>query len=300
MMLVLHHDAVEETTLRWFLSLCETENMRDTAALLRINQSSLSRALGRLEKDLGVQLFRRNGRRLSLNRFGALLRDHATRAVADLEAARLRIAEQIDPQTGLVRLGFLQSVGRWMVPEVVRRYREVAPAAQVELRQGFARDLFGWLRDDVIDAALVTPPPASEHDIDWAGLREQQLCLAVPPGHPLADRAELTLADVHRAPFVAFALSTDLRHVVDDMLRTAGVQPAVTFESAEIETMRGLVSAGLGVAVLPRPEREERDDLVYRTLTPARSRELGVAWIAPSARTPAVRHFLETVLPGVP
>ena len=290
-----HHGWMDDTTLRWFLSLCETQNMRDSAARLGVPQSTMSRAITRLEHEVGIGLFDRHGRSLRLNRFGELLRDHAARAVGELDLARRRLDEHLDPAQAVVRLGFLQSLGRWLVPRVVAAHRETAPATRFEMSQGLARDLFAKLRDDVIDAAVVTPPPAAEGDLRWVQLEEQQLCLAVPPDHPLARRARARVRDADGVPFVGFGPTTDLRHVVDELLADAGAEPVVAFQSAEIDTMRGLVRAGLGLSILPRPPRPDEDDPVYLPFVPRTTRRLGLAWCATSTHTPAVSRFLSTV-----
>lgn len=291
LMPVAHHPRVDEQTLRWFLSLCDTENMRDTAAVERVNQSTLSRALARLEAELGVELFHRHGRRLAVNRFGELLRGHAERALAELEAGRRRIDALASPDTGLIRLGFLHSVGRWLVPEVLRDHRAVTPGIRFALRQGFARELYAWLHAGDIDAALVTPPPPGSA-AGWHPLREQQLCMALPADHPLAEAPALVLGDLRDEPFIAFAATTDLRRAVDRLCEEAGFAPSIAFESEEIATVRGLIGAGLGVGVLPRPLTPEHDDPAYRPLSPARHRPIGLAWNAAPRPTPATAGFV--------
>lgn len=283
-------DTVE---LRTFLSLCETENMRDTAADERVNQSSVSRALKRLETELGVALFRRHGRRLELNRHGRLFREHAARALTDLDRGRRELDDDIDAEHGVIRLGFLQSMAREVVPDLLRRYRVEVPASRFELRQGFARDHFAELERDTLDAAVVTPPREPDPRIGFVPVVDQQLCLAVPVGHRLVDETPATLAAVQGEPFIAFDLTTDLRQVIDRLFVQAGVEPEVAFESGEIDTVRGLIGAGLGVGVLPRPTVRSRDDPVYLDLSPARTRTIGVAFAADRTTTPAVARFVD-------
>lgn len=286
-----HHCDMDLQTLRWFLSLCDTEHMRDTAAIEGVNQSTLSRALARLEAELGVELFHRRGRRLAVNRFGALFREHAVRVVAELDGAGRRIDALVNPDSGLIRLGFLHSVGRWLVPEILRDYRAVTPEIRFELHQAFARELYGWLHHGHIDVALVTPPPEGD-STRWHPLREQQLCIALPTGHPLARVEGLALADVREEPFIAFARTTDLRKVIDGLCQEAGFEPVIAFESEEIATVRGLIGAGLGVGVLPLPAVPEHDDPVYRPLAPGQQRPIGLAWNESPAPTAAAAVFV--------
>lgn len=281
---------MDEDALRWFVDLCETQNMRDSAARLRVPQPTMSRGLARLEREVGTALFDRRGRTLHLNRFGALVREHAERAVEELDAARRRLAAERDPDTAVLRIGFLQSMARWLVPQVVGDYRRAVPHAQFALSYGLSRDLFDRLRADELDAAVVTPP-RDEPGITWIHLAEQQLCLAVPPEHPLARAEHAEVAQLDGAAFVAFSRSTDLRHVVDELLAGADAHPVIAFESAEIDTMRGLVRAGLGVSILPRPSRLDADDPVYVPFQPRTVRQLGLAFATGTTPSPAAQRF---------
>jgi DNA-binding transcriptional ArsR family regulator len=122
--------------LRWFLDLADTEHVTDAAAALGISQPTLSRALARLEDQVGAELFDRVNRRLVLNAYGRIMADHARRATAELDAAVERIAALRDPDTGTVRLAFLHSVSSWYVPELLRRFRAGAPHMRFDLYQG--------------------------------------------------------------------------------------------------------------------------------------------------------------------
>lgn len=277
-----HNEAMDEQTLRIFLSLAETQNTRDTAAELRINQSNVSRALARLEAEVEMPLFARHGKRLELNANGLAFRADAAGVLDAVDAAR-RHAELIAEDGRLLRVGFLHSVARWMVPDVVQRFRALRPGVRVSLRQGFARDLYGWLDLDVIDVALSTAPtatPAASDEVRWLALAEEPLCIAVPVGHPLAAAEEVDVRDLRGRDFIGFSRIAELRAVVTDVLDEAGVAVNVTFESSEIDTMRSLVAGGLGVSILPRTPGRDDPGVVYLPLQPRRVRAIGIAWSA--------------------
>ncbi|SEJ78305.1 DNA-binding transcriptional regulator, LysR family [Arthrobacter sp. yr096] len=281
--------------MRQFVSLFETESTRDTAVEMGADQSTISRSLGRLEEELGVALFHRQGRRLKVNRFGVLFQRHAIRAIRELEAGQHRLKVLSDPDSGLIRLGFLQSVGLSLLPAVIRLHHGISPDARFELIQAeAARDLYAWLEDDIIDCAVVTPPPAARQS-EWLQLRSQQLCLVFPLGHRLATAATPELSDLADEPFIAFASGTDLRPVVDAMLSASGIAPHIAFETSEIETLRGLIAAGLGVGIMPLPEEGTNEHLTYRPLVPEQRRKLGLAWSVQSLHVPAVEAFIRGV-----
>lgn len=267
---------MDEETLRMFLSLAETENMRDTAAALRVNQSNISRSLARLESHVGTDLFARHGRRIELNRQGMAFRADAAAVLDAIDLAR-RHADALAQDARVLRIGFLHSLARWMVPEFVQRFRILHPDVRVTLRQGFSRDLYGWLDADAVDVVLCTPPQPAGGAI-WERRAEEQLCIAVPDGHALAAAATPRLDDLAGEEFIGFSRITELHHVVSGLLRDRGVEVQVTFESSEIDTMRSLVAGGLGLSILPRSPGRGDPGVTYLPLDPPRVRELGIAW----------------------
>ncbi len=288
---------MNEPDLRVFLALADTENTRDAAAVLGVNQSNVSRTLARVEAELGVELFARHGRRLELNRLGSAFRNDASAILASYEAGRRRLRRMTGPQA-TIRLGFLQSVARRVVPRLIGSFGDKVPDVRFELRQGFARDMFSLVAADELDVVFATPPPP-DAGLSWELMEEQQLCVALTPGHRLAARPHLTCADLDGEDFVAFARSTELRRMIDPMLEQAEAQVHITFESSEIDTIAGLVGAGLGVTILPVP-RSLSSELVLVPLRPARKRLLGLAWstqrVLPTSVEGFVRHCADLSL----
>ncbi|WP_062205172.1 LysR family transcriptional regulator [Demequina salsinemoris] len=270
---------MDEDALRTFLSLADTENTRDTAALLRVNQSNVSRTLARLEAEVGAPLFHRHGRRLALNATGAAFRADAAAVLDAIDQAR-RHAEALAVEAKVLRVGFLHSLARWMVPDAVQRLRTHHPDLRVTLRQGFSRDLYRWLEADAIDVILASPPPMPVAGIEWRKVHEEQLCLAFADTDPLAALSSPRLADLTGRDFIGFSRITDMRRVVDELLEGAGVEVNVTFESSEIETMRSLVAGGLATSVLPRTPGRDDEGVTYVPLEPLEVRGIGVAWRA--------------------
>lgn len=289
---------MDEQALRIFLSLAQTQNTRDTAAELRVNQSNVSRGLARLEAAVGMALFARHGKRLELNPSGLAFRADAAAVLDALESAR-RHAEVIADEGRLLRVGFLHSVARWMVPDVVQRFRALRPDVRVSLRQGFARDLYGWLELDAIDVALGTAPPAPVDGVHWRALAHEPLCIAVPAGDPLARAVRADLQALAGRDFIGFSRIAELRAVVAGILGAARVEVNVTFESSEIDTMRSLVAGGLGVSILPRTPGRDDPGLVYVPLDPPRVRSLGIAWSGTSQGA-RYAHELVQSLPSPP
>lgn len=279
--------------LRWFVVLAETEHVTDAAVELAVSQPTLSRALARFEREAGAPLFDRVNRRLRLNAYGQIMLEHARRSIAEMRAATERIAALRDPDTGRVRLAFLHSLANWYVPEQLRRFRESAPAIGFDLFQGPAHEITQRVLDGQSDIAITAPRPEAP-GFGWRRLYVDQLCLAVPEGHPLASRARVRLSAAAGEPFVALGEQAGLRQLTDQLLAEDGVHPDIVFEATEIPSVEGLVSAGFGVAVVPIPRDGGRSKTVHVPLTnTGAKREVGWVWDRNRTLSPPAKRFVE-------
>lgn len=278
--------------LRWFIALAETEQVTAASDMLRISQPTLSRRLARLERDLGGELFDRHGRRLQLNDRGRVLLEHARRASAELSAAQREIATFDSPDRGTVRLSFLHSFGTWLVPQVLRAYRERRPKVSFTLYQDAAQTLADRIVDGRDDLAFVSPRPRTAL-VRWQPVTHQRLALAVPSAHPLARRKSLVLAAASNEPFIGMHEDYGMRRIFDELCADAGFVPNVVFESSELATIGGLVSAALGVAVMPWQEPQAWPEGVTLVPLQGAGRDIGLIWAANRVLPPAADHFLE-------
>ncbi|KNX36810.1 LysR family transcriptional regulator [Luteipulveratus halotolerans] len=269
---------MRETT-RWFVVLAEEQNVTAAAARLQMTQPTLSRMLSRLERRLGATLFDRHGRRLALNDLGRLYADHVRRADTELALAEQAVADRISDEPRVVRLGFLHSFGTWLVPDIVRGSREHDPGLRFELLQGSA-DL---VRDKVIagelDLGILSPQPASTR-VTWRRIMRQSVVLATPLGHPLAGARSVRMEQVEGCSFVAMPREYGMRQILDEACAAAGFEPQVVVECQDLHTVAGLVSAGIGVALLPEEHttRYPADVAITPLAGAVGGREVGLIW----------------------
>jgi DNA-binding transcriptional LysR family regulator len=252
---------MEVRELEWFVVLARTENVTNAATQLHVSQPTLSRALARIERQLGVKLFDRNQNRLRLNKYGAIYRVHAERAMKELSQGEERIRTLVDPQRGVVSLGFLHSFGGWLIPSLLDRYHVEAPLTSFELEGGAADSIVEAVRSGRIDVGFVAPRPVAE-DLAWVPLGRELLCLEVPSDDEFADRTEISIAEISRRPMIALGPSYGLRHVVDKLFDDVGCTPSISIEATELSTLRALVRHGSGIAIVPRPRSDQRSTTV--------------------------------------
>jgi LysR family transcriptional activator of glutamate synthase operon len=280
--------------LQWFVALVEDPNVTHTAARLHISQPALSRSLRRLETSIGVQLFDRVGRSLVPNEHGCVLAEHVRRALAEIETGISVVRRAVDPEAGEIRLAFLHTLGVWLVPELIRAYRAEHAGARFRLSQDGSGGLIEGLHAGRHDIVLTGVDPADDQ-LNWRALYREPLRLAVPPDHGLAQRRRVRLAEVADEPFVLVKAGYGLRGITDALCDQAGFTPHVAFEGEDVETLRGLVAAGLGVSLLPaRPDGSSATPLLAVADRDC-ARTIGIAWHRTRYRSPAARRFADFV-----
>jgi DNA-binding transcriptional LysR family regulator len=271
-------------------------NLTRAAAVVGVPQPTASRWLAALSTELGTPVAVPDGRGVRLTRAGTYLAEAAGRAVAELSAGIRQAREEADPERGRVALAFLHTMGERRVPDLLRVFRRDHPLVRFTLMQGAHEDLLDHVRHGRADFAYTGPLPGSG-EFDQCALETQHLVLVVAPDHRLAGRAHVRMSELARESFVGMKRGYGLRSIVDDLAADAGFTPTLAFEGEEVHTVRGLVAAGLGVAVVP-PTDPRGDDLVEIPLRPAAERRIGLVWAEGRPLAPAAAAFLGFVRSG--
>jgi LysR family transcriptional activator of glutamate synthase operon len=284
---------MEIEDLRGLLALGEHEHVTEAAAALGTSQPNVSRLLARVETTLGARLFERDARGVHPNPLG----DVALRAARDLveryDRLRRDLTGLLDPDTGTVRLAFLDSMATSLVPRLLHAARTAAPHLRVELRQEPGHEIMPHLAAGIAELAIVSGRPAGPHG--WLALQEQRLVVVVPAGHRFANRRRLSLADLAGEDFVSIPPGFGFREHLDGLFAAARVTPRIAFEIGDLATIEGLVGAGLGVAVVPDQFAGASGTVGVRLSTPGASRVIGLTWRNDRALAPAAERFLAIV-----
>lgn len=277
------------------VALAEERNVTRAAARAGVPQPTVSRWLAALATELGTPVVRRDGRGIQLTRAGEYLAEAAEQALAVLSRGCRRALAEADPEQGEVVLAFLHTMGELRIPALLREFRADHPRVRFTLMQGAKEEVLEHLRAGVVDLALTSPlPPAPE--FDSAQVDQQELVVTVPAGHRLAGRGGVRVGELAQELFVGTKAGFGLRQLTDELCASAGFTPTYSFEGDEVDTLRGLVAAGLGVAILPTAEWVLPPNVVEISLRPKASRSIGLAWVAARPLTPSVLAFRDFVV----
>ena len=229
---------MEIRQLRYFLDIARTEHLTQSAHNLFVTQSTLSHGLRQLEQELGVDLFDRVGRRLRLSQAGLAFRVYAARALHEIEASRMALADLGALQSGSLTVGVIPTFLHTLVPAAVAAFSRAYPGVSVVVRDLRAGPIEEQLVEGLLDVGIAFYPTERE-DIDTEPLFEERMQLVVNPAHPLARRKSLAVKDLAQVPLAMLPRAFATRRLVDDSLRAAGVGPQVR---VEMESVKGLLN----------------------------------------------------------
>lgn len=235
-----------------FAGVARTEHVTRAAQEMNVPQSTLSRALVRLEADLGVDLFVRHGRTLALTVAGRTFLGSVERALAEVERAAEEVRADADPATGKVAFGFLHTMGAETVPGLLHAFRADHPRVRFSLVQNYGEAMLERLRAGELDLCLTSPVPDAP-DLVARRLDEQKLRLVVPADHPLAARRRIRLAEAADENFVTLEPGYGLRRITDALCAEAGFRPKVAFEGRRPRRCAAWSRRGSASPCCPRP-----------------------------------------------
>jgi DNA-binding transcriptional LysR family regulator len=249
--------AMELRHLRYFAVTAEEGHITRAAERLDMQQPPLSRQIKALERELGVQLFRRKARGVELTDAGGTLLQAARDILPRVQRAIEATQRTAKGEQGQVRIGAAPTAPfHSFVPRVIRAFRDAFPRVTLTLEESLSHDLFQRLRADDIDVAFYRSPPADGAGLKLEPLLHEPMIMAVPKGNPLAKsagRSGLYLRAFADETFIVYGrrLGPGLYDATIAACHEAGFSPRLGQEAPRIVSTLNLVAAGLGVAMVP-------------------------------------------------
>ncbi|GGL30896.1 LysR family transcriptional regulator [Phycicoccus endophyticus] len=293
---------MDTDALRWFQLVADGYTVTEVGAIFGVSQPGVSRALARLEGEVGTALLHRHGRVLRMTHAGTAFKRHVDPLVNHLDDGLAAVGEIVDPESGVVTLAYPLSLGSWLVPALVGAFRREHPRVRVALERTAAGE------DGRISAQLATRRADLEltaarvvgQGVAWQRILLEPLVLAVGTNHPLAGRESVSVAEVAGEPFVLRAPPSGMREQTLALCRAAGFEPEVGTEAEDLPTIRGFVAAGLGVSVVPAQGLRVPTTFARTRLLPLTDdgahREVGLAWVQGRPLLPSAEAFRRFVL----
>ncbi|MDE1182922.1 LysR family transcriptional regulator [Paraburkholderia sp.] len=305
--------------LRYFVTVAEEKHFGRAAVRLSMTQPPLSQAIRALEDTLGVELFARTRRSVELTRVGADLLPEVRRLLASAEGLRPLAQSLARGEAGVLSLAFVSTADYGLLPPLLRDFGARHPRVRLELTEATSDVQVDELVAGRIDAGLVIAPVAPRHDaqLSWLPIAREPLVIAMssemaariaadaaanPPANPDAQPEWLdgpvSLREFADAPLVIFPrrLAPGFYDIIMDCYGVAGLSPRIGQQAIQMQTIVSLVSAGMGVALVPQSLRNlRRTGVVYRPLRESvPAIETGLVWRTDEV-SPVLAGFIDIV-----
>lgn len=278
--------------LQALISVAETGSFSRAAERLHLSQPAISKRIATLEEQVGIALFDRVGRHITLTQAGHALIPHARRVIQDLEDGRRALSRVSKQVGGRMLLGTSHHIGLHRLPPVLHRYTKRYPSVDLDLRFMDSEAVCESVTRGSLELGVVTLPLHSLPNLEQRTVWTDQLCVAVAPDHPLVGIRGQQMSHLAKFPAVLPDNRTFTYHVIHDAFQSLGVQPRVRMTTNHLETLKMLASIGLGWTILPQIMVDPTLRALDLPLLTMR-RHLGVVWHRRRVRSAAAQAFLD-------
>lgn len=278
--------------LKYFQEVAKHQHLTKAAQELNVSQPALSKMISKLEQRLGYQLFDRTGRQIRLNKLGESYLKIVENVFLELQKGEKELAFLTEKQNDLVSIAVTIPT---ILPRLLGGFLDDHPKARFRQYQAFAERMKTQLETGEIDVGISTLPIEGEN-IEWYPIIEEEIMLAVPLSHPLAERKSIFLNEVENDPFIVMPPGYGFRQMTENFCAEAGFYPDFAFEGDETGVTYELVEKGLGVAFSPSLIRSQRlSSLKLAELIiaePKCRRSVGLVWHKNRPQTKTVQEFI--------
>ncbi|HEY0224991.1 MAG TPA: LysR family transcriptional regulator [Mycobacterium sp.] len=288
---------MELRQLEHFVAVAAELNFSRAAQQIHVVQSALSVSVGRLEKELGIELFDRSKRQIALTAAGEAFLQQARDVIHTAQRARSSVQGYRDQLTGTVTLGTLMSWGTLNLPAALQEFRQLHPLVTVRLRQSMSGSAghLAAIADGKMDLALVSISSSSSPLLAFRQLTEEPMVFVCSPSHPLARRRRVQLCDLDGQDFIHFPQGWGIRRRLDAGFSAAGVHPVNAYEVADYAIAAELIRHKLATTVLPISAANRFPDLHTVALHPQMTWTLSLVSAARETTSRALKALVDTI-----
>ncbi len=286
---------MEINQLRYFVAVAETGGFARAARRCGVTQPSLSQQIQKLERELGQLLFDRLGRTIKLTAAGEVLLPRAQGLVAEFNALKRSVDNEILSGAGSVAVGMIPTIAPYLMPGALARFSARYPRAEIRMFEDVTTSLVDMLVNARIDLAIMSLP-LDHKSIRWEEVAREPLFAAVREGHPLAASRRIGLADLEAEPFILLHEEHCLGAQIESLCHARETQLQVVSRTSQLSTARSCVASGIGVTLVPQlaVAADEGTGIVYREIEEPRPfRSIVGAWHSGRTRSSLSEAFLE-------
>ncbi|SEQ28265.1 transcriptional regulator [Amphritea atlantica] len=286
-------------SLRCFQMVAREANFTRAAEKLHLAQPAVSMSIKRLESELGLTLFHRNERRISLTDEGERLLLHADKIVQAVADAELEMQELTGLTRGQVRVGIPSMLGSYYLPELLMGFRHSFPALQLSVVEGGTTHIRRQIEQGSLDIGIVVDYGETD-ELERVHLMQVETLVCVSPDHPFASQTSVSYPAFLDEELVLFKEGFFHRQVTEQLAKSYHVTPKISFETNLIPLIQSVVRHGFGISALLKPAIDDARDLIGIPFDEPLLFNLSIAWRQQSYLSQANKAFVDYLLEHSP
>lgn len=240
---------MELRQLEYFQMASRLKNITRAAERLNVSQPNITVAIKKLEAELGIQLFDRSQKQLSLTPEGTIFLNRIELALRNIQDAVLEVNDYKQLQKGTIKIGIPSMIGAYLFPRIFSSFQHLYPHLDIYLYEEGSMTIREQLERDELDFGIVILSDASS-SLQLLPMARNQIVACVPEEHSLAQKNSININDISEADLIMLKEGSFLRYMVLNKLKMANISPNIVLESNQIETIKGLVSTNVGISFL--------------------------------------------------
>ncbi|CCB66624.1 LysR substrate-binding domain-containing protein [Hyphomicrobium sp. MC1] len=236
-------------------------NITEVANAIYVSQSGVSKQIRELEEELGSSLFIRRGKRLlGLTDLGAQVARIAERVLFEAENIKQAAAQFSTQDKGVLQVATTHTQARYVLPEIIVKFKEKFPDVRLDLRQSNPRDISSLLLASDADIGIATGVFGSNDEIITFPFYSWEHIVIAPAGHPLESKRAVSLYELAQFPLITYESGITGRPHIDEAFEKAGISPNITITALDADVIKAYVEWGLGIGIIaPMAYDENRD-----------------------------------------
>lgn len=286
--------------LEYFKKVAETENFTTASNLLSVTQPALSKSISKLEEELNVPLFEKDGRNIKLTKYGKVFLSHTNIALLEIENGIEKLKSMKNPDTNAISISSTSGVGTYFMPFLISGFLNINPNVKFQFNYESINQIISDLKLRKIDLGFYECANIfNEHpEIEYLPIKKEEHVLIVPKNHKLANETEVSLKDLKDESFVAFCeYSKSKMMYYEEQL---GYIPKVSICPSEASMLEGLVAAGAGISIVPNTPLINTNTLsIIKIKEKLEDKIIYMGWLKNSPISSIAKEFKDYVISSI-
>ena len=283
---------MELRQLEYFQMASRLRNITRAAERLRVSQPNITVAIKKLEAELGIQLFDRSQKQLSLTPEGAVFLNRVELALRNIQDAVLEVNDYKQLQKGTIKIGVPPMMGAYLFPRIFSSFQRRYSHLDIFMHEEASMSIREQLERDELDFGIIIISGASHH-LQLLPMSKNQILCCVPEDSPLASKKSLSLQDVADSKIVMLKEGSFLRQTILGKMKDANITPNIVLECNQIVTLKGLVASGVGITFLLDMVAGNEPGMKAIPLAEPLFVDVGLAWKKDRYISKAAQSFID-------